>query len=121
MVNLLFLLSTAWASDVYEVCVHKKQIWNERNQEFVNDYVSTFYSREPIQLIIHDNLFEINRDKRQIVEKFTKEGMDCYREHDNSFICLDQVNNRFLWEFYKRSGEVTRDVLKICSKNGDAI
>lgn len=121
MVNLLFFITMANASDVYEVCRHEKQLWNERDQKFDTKYVSTFYSREPIQLIIHENVFEINRDKREIIEVFEKDDMKCWREHKNSFMCYDEVHNNFLWEFYKRNGDVTRDVMSVCYKNAKPV
>ena len=69
MVNLLFLIANSFASDVYEICRHEKQHWNDREQKFETKYVSTFYSRQPMQLIIHERMFEINRDKRSITNK----------------------------------------------------
>ena len=45
--------------------------------------------------------------------------MECFVEHENSFFCFDEVNNEFLWEFYHRNGKVTRDVMKVCGKNGE--
>ena len=121
MVSLLIFMANAFAADVYEVCIHRKQTWIEREQRFENDYVSTFFSREPIQLIVYENMFEINRDKRKTQKKFKKDNMDCYREHENSFICYDKLHQRFLWEFNKRNGTTTRDVLEICYINGEQI
>jgi hypothetical protein len=121
MVSLLFLLATAQASDVYEICVLKNQLWSERQQKFQTTNTTTYFSYEPIQFIIHDNSIEVNRDRREISEKFTQDGMKCWREHKNSFLCYDETNNRFLWEIYKRNGDVNRDILKPCMKNGKSI
>jgi hypothetical protein len=121
MVSLLFLLATAQASDVYEICVLKNQLWSERQQRFQTTNTTTYFSYEPIQFIIHDNSIEVNRDRREISEKFTQDGMKCWREHKNSFLCYDETNNRFLWEIYKRNGDVNRDILKPCMKNGKSI
>jgi len=121
MVSLLILLATAQASDVYEICVLKNQLWSERQQQFQTMNTTTYFSYEPIQFIIHDDSIEVNRDRREVSEKFTQDGMKCWREHKNSFFCYDETNNRFLWEIYKRNGDVTRDILKPCMKNGKSI
>ena len=44
MINLLFLLTTAHAADVYELCVIKRQRWSDRYQHFKTEEVATFYS-----------------------------------------------------------------------------
>ena len=119
MISLLFL-TTAFASDVYEICVHKKQKWNDRHQEFVTHYTRSMYTSESIQFIVHDDLFEVNREKREISQIFHQDGMKCWREHENSFFCYDEDTKSFLWEFYKRNGDVTRDIMKVCLKNGGA-
>jgi len=121
MVNLLFFIATATASDVYELCMIKNQLWSERQQKFKTLNTATFYSYEPVQMIIHERFVEINRDKRYIKETYVKDGLSCWREHENSFFCYDDSNNRFLWEFYKRNGDVTRDVMYPCLKNGEPI
>ncbi len=121
MVNFLFLASTAMASDVYEICVHKKQKWSDNQQQFITEYVTSMYTTQSVQFIIHQNSFEVNRRKRDIVETFTQDGMHCWREHENSFFCYDKDTKSFLWEFYKRNGVVTRDIMKVCFKNGDPI
>ena len=121
MINLILLLATAQASDVYEICVLKNQLWSERDQEFHTTNTTTYFSYEPLQFIVHDFSVELNRDKRSVVEKFEQDGMQCWREHKNSFFCYDDVNKIFLWEFYKRNGDVTRDILKPCVKNGKPI
>ena len=121
MVSLLFLLATAQASDVYEICVLKNQLWSERQQRSQTTNTTTYFSYEPIQFIIHDNSIEVKRDRREISEKFTQDGMKCWREHKNSFLCYDETNNRFLWEIYKRNGDVNRDILMTCMKNGKSI
>jgi len=120
VINLLFL-TTAMASDVYEICTHKKQKWNDRQQEFVTHYTMSMYTTESIQFIIHQNSFEVNRDKRNISHTFTQDGMHCWREHENSFFCYDDTTKSFLWEFYKRNGDVTRDIMKVCLKNGESL
>ncbi len=119
MINLLFLVATALASDVYEVCVLENQIWSDEWQSWKTELVTTFYSYKPIQFIVHENSIEINRKKKYIKSHETIDGMPCHREHENSFVCFDEQNNQFLWEFYYRNGKVTRDILKVCSKNGE--
>tara|TARA_R110000737_G_scaffold33931_1_gene52181 strand:+ start:57 stop:422 length:366 start_codon:yes stop_codon:yes gene_type:complete len=121
MVSLLILLATAQASDVYEICVLKNQVWSEREQQFQTTNTTTYFSYEPLQFIIHDSSIELNRDKRVVSETFQQDDMQCWREHKNSFFCYDEQNKRFLWEFYKRNGEVTRDIMKPCVKNGKSI
>ena len=121
MVSLLILLATAEASDVYEICVLKNQLWSEREQEFYTTNTTTYFSYEPLQFIVHESSVEVDRDKRLVSEKFEQDGMKCWREHKNSFFCYDETNKQFLWEFYKRNGDVTRDVLKPCSKNGKPV
>lgn len=120
MVSLL-LITTAFASNVYEICVHKKQKWIEREQAFVTQYTTSMYTTEPIQFIIHPMSFEVNRDKREVEYMFSKDDMQCWREHENSFFCLDKDTNTFYWEYNKRNGTVTRDIMKICAKNGEPI
>ena len=121
MVNLLFFIATATASDVYELCMIKNQLWSERNQRFDTLNTTTFYTYQPVQFIIHDRYVEINREKREIEETFQKDGMNCWREHKNSFFCYDESEHQFLWEFYKRNGDVTRDVMYACMKNGNPV
>ena len=121
MVSLLFFIAAAAASDVYEICRHEKQLWNERDQRYETSYVSTFYSREPIQFIIHKSSFEVNRDSRRISELFVKDGNKCWQEHKNSFFCYDELHNKILWEFYKKNGDVTRDVMSVCVINGEPV
>ena len=121
MVNLLFLLATAQAADVYEICVIKKQEWIERDQVFVDKLTRTYYSSNPVQMIFYDGIFELERDKRKIKEIFTIDDMKCYREHENSFICLDEVKNKLYWEYNLRNGTTKRDVLSICFKNGQPV
>ena len=117
MINLL-LITAAMASDVYEICVHKKQKWSERQQEFVTQYTRSMYTTESIQFIIHQDLFEVNREKREISHTFLQDDMKRWREHQNSFFCYHEDTKSFLWEFHKRNGDVTRDVMKVCVKNG---
>ena len=116
---LLLLTTLALASDVYEICVMKHQIWSDESQTFYTKSVRSFYAHETIQLIIHDNSFEINRKEKNIKSRVKVGKMPCFVEHENSFVCFDKPNNQFLWEFYYRSGKVTRDVMQICRKNGE--
>ena len=116
---LLLLTALAIASDVYEICTLKKQIWSDQDQVFVTKTVRTFYTFDTIQFIVHENSVEINRDKKYIKSKHILNDMQCFVEHENSFFCFDKVNNEFLWEFYYRNGKVTRDVMKVCGKNGE--
>ena len=119
MINLLFLLANAFASDVYEVCVLENQVWSDTKQLWNTELVTTFYSYQPIQFIVHDSSIEINRVKKHIESKEVIDGMPCYREHKNSFVCYDEGKDEFLWEFHYRNGRVPRDVLKVCGKNGE--
>ena len=121
MVNLLLLIANVYASDVYELCMTKKQLWSDRYQQFQTINTTPYYGFENVQFIIHERSVEINRDKRNIISKFEQDGMDCWREHENSFFCYDEPNNQFLWEFNKRNGDVTRDLLFVCVKNGEPI
>jgi hypothetical protein len=119
MINFLFLMATATASDVYGICVHKEQIWSDDHQDWIPDVTTIHLPSEAMQLIIHKNSFEIDRNVKSITSVETIENLPCFREHKNSFICLDEPNKRFLWEFHKRNGEVTRDVFTYCIKNGE--
>ena len=121
MVSLLLFLATAQASDVYSICVVRNQKWNERYQRFDTTNTETFFSRQSIQFIVHDNSFEIDRDPYPIVSRFVEEDNECFRNHQNSKICLDTENKLFYWEKNTRAGETYRDVFLICSKNGEAM
>lgn len=121
MVNLLFLLTTAWASDVYEVCMIKNQTWSERYQRFETTNSQTFYSFEPIQFIVHQSSIEINRDSRPIQSITTTDDKYCIVEHEKSKICLNEEKKIFEWEWVMRSGVTKRDLMYVCSKNGEAI
>jgi hypothetical protein len=121
MVNLLFLLSTAFASDVYEVCAVKNQKWVERYQHFETTNTSTFFSIEPVQFIVHNSSFEVDRDPYPIVERFEEDDNACFRNHSNSKICYNESEKKFYWERNTRAGETFRDILFVCSKNGEAI
>ena len=119
MINLLFLLATAQAANVYEFCAIEKQRWSERYQRFDSESVETFYSRQTVQFIVYKNSFELNREHRKIAETIEKNGMTCWRERDNSEICYDKGNKRMLWEWSTRAGVTYRDVMKICVINGE--
>ena len=121
MINLLFLLATAQASDVYEICVNHREVWSDSSQSWKHERTSSYYTTQPVQLIVHENSFEVNRKSKQIVKKETIDGLRCFREHDNSFICHDPKKNLFLWEFHYRSGKITRDLMTICVKNGEGV
>ena len=118
MINLLFLLATAQAAEVYEFCSIRTQKWNNKAQEFQEESVETFYSRQTVQFIVYKNSFEMNREHRKIVETTEKNGNTCWREHENSEICYDKGNNQMLWEWNTRAGATYRDILKICVTNG---
>ena len=119
MINLLFLTTLAFASDVYEICVLETQTWSDHQQDWRTDNVSSFYSSETLQLIVHENSIEINRTKKPIQSRETIDNLPCYREHKNSLFCHDTVNNLFTWEFHYRNGRVSREVMKICLINGE--
>ena len=121
MINLLFLLATAHASDVYEICVNHRKVWHESSQSWKHERTSSYFTTQPVQFIIHKNTFEVDRSVKKIQSKETIDGLKCFREHENSFICHDPGKNLFLWEFHYRSGKVTRDEMKICVKNGEGV
>jgi hypothetical protein len=118
MVIFLFT-SLLYASDVYEICMIKNQKWVERFQTFETSNTSTFFSTETVQFIVHEKSFEINRDTRPIVDRFEENGMQCIREHKNSKLCYDQKTKKYFWEWNTRAGETFRDVMSICSVNGE--
>lgn len=120
MVIFLFT-SLLYASDVYEACIIEKQEWSERYQKFETVNTRTFFSTDPIQLIVHKKTFELNRDHRPITERFEEDGMKCIREHENSKLCHDKEKNKYYWEWNTRSGRTYRDVMKICSFNGEPV
>ena len=119
MVNLFLMISSVYASDVYEICVHEKQVWSEINQEYKTENVRSFYNVPTLQLIIHKNSFEIERVSKNIESTYTKDRMECWREHKNSELCYDDENKLFFWEYFYKSGKVTRDVMTPCVKNGE--
>lgn len=121
MFNFLFLLQTAFASDVYEGCVVERQEWNDRYQEWVTTSVESHYSDEPVQFIINEKTFQVERrERRPIIEKYTKDGDQCWKEHEHSFFCYDKQHKHLYWEFHYKNGKVTRDVVTICAINGEA-
>ncbi len=119
MINLLFLLTTAHAADVYELCVIKRQRWSDRYQHFKTEEVATFYSYERPRLIVYENSFEIDRDYHPIIETTNKKGMTCWREHANSELCYNTEHNLILWEWNTRAGATLRDLFVICKTNGE--
>jgi len=119
MINLLFLLATAQAADVFEFCTVKRQVWSEREQEFHTELINHFLVGETMQFIVYENSFEIDRDKRPIIKTTKKNKMTCWREHENSELCYDPVNNWVLWEWNTRAGATLRDVMYVCRKNGE--
>jgi len=116
---LLLLTTLALASDVYEICVLRNQTWSDQEQAWKTDLVTSFYTSQTIQFIMHENSMEINRKKKNIQLKKIVGDMECFVEHENSFVCFDEKNNQFLWEFYYKNGKVTRDVMQVCLKNGE--
>ena len=102
---LLLLTALALASDVYEICVLKNQTWNDQRQAWETELVSSFYTSETIQFIVHESSMELNRKKKNIQSKKTIGDMPCLIEHENSFVCFDKENNEFHWEFYYRNGK----------------
>ena len=119
MINLLFLLATAQAADVFEFCTVKRQVWSEREQEFHTELINHYASTTPMQFIVYEKSFEIERDRHPIIETTTKNNMTCWREHQNSELCYDTVNKQILWEWNTRAGATIRDVMYICRKNGE--
>lgn len=121
MINFLFLLANAYASNVYDICKSKRQIWSERDQTFKTQSSRTYYSGETVRLIFHSKYFEVNRDYRDIQKVRKKGSKTCWVEHSNSEICYDSKNKVFYWEFHKRNGDVLRDVLDVCIINGRVV
>ena len=119
MISLLFLLATAQAADVYEFCMVKRQIWNEREQRFSTELSETYYSYETIQFIVYENSFEVNRDAHKILKTSVKNGMTCWQEHENSEICYDKKDEKMYWERHKRNGDTIRHVMSVCRINGE--
>lgn len=119
MLNLLFLLASAYAADIYEVCVLKNQKFNETTQEFETFAVDSFYSKNTKQLIVFDTYFEVDREKYPIIEKTTKDGLQCWRQHKNSELCYSKVDNVIYWEANLRNGETHRSWMKVCVLNGE--
>lgn len=119
MINILFLLGLAQASDVYEGCVVTRQTWSDIQQDWNTTRVDSYYSQDPVQFIIHKNTFEVNRYTRNIESKYNESGNQCWKEHKNSFFCFIKEDNLIIWEFHHRNGDVTRDVMKICKINGE--
>ncbi len=120
MINLLFLLATAHAADVYDLCVIKRQRWSDRYQHFKTEQVETFYTYERPRLIIYEDSFEIDRDSHPIIEKTSKgKGKTCWREHKNSELCYNEEYNLILWEWNTRAGATLRDLFVICKINGE--
>ena len=121
MVNLLLFIANTYASDVYDICLHKKELWIESKQAFITQNSYNYYGGEPLQVIIHEKYIEINRKKTKIENKFTNEGMPCWREHENSFFCYNEQDQKIYWEINKRNGSTVRDSLKVCLKNGERV
>ena len=120
MINLLFLLATAQASDVYEICKVQKQNWSEIDQRFETESVQTYVAYRTIQFIFHKSYFEVDREVYQIQDTFTdKSGFKCWRQHKNSFLCFNSEDNLLFWEWDKRNGDTLRDVLTVCKVNGE--
>jgi len=119
MINLLLLLATAQAADIYDVCTIRRQRWSDRYQNFKTEQVETFYTYERPRFIVYENSFEIDRDPRPIIETTNKKGMTCWREHSNSEVCYDKDRSLLLWEWNTRAGATLRDVMTICGKNGE--
>ena len=121
MINILFLLGLAQASDVYEICIDKEQIWSDRYQEWKPGYTRTYFTMQSPQIIVHKNSFEIDRDVHPIVERFERDGMSCFREHQNSEICYDKNFQELYWERHNRNRDVIRNVMTICKIDGSPV
>lgn len=121
MIKLLFLLATAQASDVYEICVNHRSVWQDSTQSWRHESTNSYYTTQPVQFIVHKNTFEVDRNVKKIQTREVIDGLKCIREHQNSFICHDPARNVFYWEFHFKSGKVTRDEMKICLVNGEGV
>jgi len=118
MINFLFLMATATASDIYEVCRLERQKWSDNKQTFITEVVQTYHFGETVQFIFHDNWFEVDKKAKQFVSTSFSVNDICWKEHENSEICFDKEQNTIFWEFHKRNGDVLRDKMKVCMING---
>ena len=122
MINFLFLLATATASDVYEICRLEKQKWSDQKQVFETNSTRTYVSYQSIQIILHENTFEVDREAHIILNRFkSSSGLSCWRENKNSFLCYDKNSKSILWEWSKRNGDIHRDILRVCKLNGEGV
>ena len=121
MINFLFLLATAQASDIYEVCRLQRQEWVESKQVFETKLTQVYYVGETVQFIFHRGWFEVDKKRKNIDSVFEMEGRTCWQEHANSEICFDEESNILYWEFHKRNGDVLRDKMDVCRINGESV
>ena len=121
MINFLFLLATAQASDVYEIDCRETRVWSEREQEFVFGRRECGMMDETIYFMVHKNSLEINQKDIVPISSYTKNGMQCWKEHKNSELCLDLSSNRMIWEYHYRNGKITMDYFEIARINGEVV
>lgn len=119
MINLLFLLATAQASDVYEIDCRETRVWSERYQKFVFLQRECGMMDETIYFMVHKNSLEINQKDIVPISSHVKDGMQCWKEHEKSELCLDLAKNRMVWEYHYRNGKVTIDYFEIARINGE--
>ena len=74
MINFLFLLATAHASDVYEIDCRETRVWSEREQEFVFGRRECGMMDETIYFMVHKNSLEINQKDIVPISSYTKNG-----------------------------------------------
>jgi len=120
MINILFLLNLAQASDVYELDCRETRKWVESEQKFLMTSRKCVMPDETSHFMVHKNSLEIEQKDIVPISSYKKDGMQCWKEHKNSELCLDLQNNRLLWEYQYRNGAITLDIFEIARINGEA-
>ena len=110
MINLLFLLATAQASDVYEIDCRETRLWSEQKQEFLYYKRKCVMPDETIYFMVHKNSLEFHQKDISPTLTYKKDGMTCWKEHENSEFCLNLESKRILWEQHYRNGSITLDI-----------
>ena len=121
MINFLFLLATAQASDVYEIDCRETRVWSEREQKFIFSRSECGMMDETIYFMVHKNSLEINQKDIVPISTYTRDGMTCWKEHQKSELCLDLSSNRMIWEYHYRNGKITKDYFEIARINGEVV
>ena len=74
---------------------------------------------ETVYFIVHKNSLEIKQKDIVPISTYTKDGMQCWKEHEKSELCLDLTKNRMVWEYHYRNGKVTIDYFEFARINGE--